>query len=347
MADSSGSWDARRILHFTTCDTGGVPLAIRSLVDASPALEHYVLAPGGDFGTNCRDVFATGSGATSCVRALRQAVARTRPDLIHAHSSRAGVISRVIPNRVPVVYQPHALAFERGAFGLGTRLAARSVEWALARRTAAFVALSQHEADMISHLCNGARVGVVPNIPTRLPRAGSSVAALQEAPFRVVMAGRIAPQKWPEIFAMTAEVARCRGLPVEFRWIGDGDVALRHLLEKAGVAVTGWCNTNAVFAEMESASVYLHCSRYEGFPLAPLDAMAAGLPVIGTPIPALTELGVPTFREPEALLAEVLELCANLTYRQASLDRNGSILSQRTAHHLAEAVGRVYQEALR
>ena len=63
--------------------------------------------------------------------------------LVHAHSSKAGALSRIAAGcRRPVVYTPHCFAFAATAFGPVARAVYRAVEQSLVFRTAAIVAVS-------------------------------------------------------------------------------------------------------------------------------------------------------------------------------------------------------------
>ena len=56
------------------------------------------------------------------------------------------------------------------------------------------------------------------------------------------------------------------------------------LLQEAGVEVTGWKSRPEALAEMSRLDIYLHPSRWEGMPIALIEAQIAGLPAVATDV---------------------------------------------------------------
>ncbi len=74
---------------------------------------------------------------------------------------------------------------------------------------------------------------------------------------------------------------------------GDGPEApmLEKFLHEDEPGLVIWLGqTDDVPGVLSAADIFVQPSRWEGLPLAPAEAMAAGLPVIGTKVPGLTEL---------------------------------------------------------
>ncbi|MCZ9339229.1 glycosyltransferase, partial [Streptomyces sp. TRM76130] len=67
---------------------------------------------------------APGASLGAEVRRVARTVAEVRPDLVHAHSAKAGLAGRLaVRGRIPTVFQPHAWSFE--AVGGGAAALAR------------------------------------------------------------------------------------------------------------------------------------------------------------------------------------------------------------------------------
>ncbi|MFE2600709.1 glycosyltransferase family 4 protein [Streptomyces sp. NPDC059396] len=87
---------------------------------------------------------APGSGLPAEVRQVERLVELIRPDLVHAHSAKAGLAGRLaVRGRVPTVFQPHAWSFE-AVGGVTGRLARQWERWAV-RWTDRVVCVSEAE----------------------------------------------------------------------------------------------------------------------------------------------------------------------------------------------------------
>lgn len=213
-------------------------------------------------------------------RKLADHFLKTKPGVIHLHSSIAGGVGRLAARLAGmqdrVVYSPHGLAFLREDVSWLARAVFWMWEWAGARLGGRGVACSRGEYDAMSSLFpagrlhlieNAVKVDTVPEVKVR--DDGLSV---------IGCSGRLAAQKAPEVFARIAaaiprDVAR-------FVWIGGGDEDKRAVLEAAEVSVTGWVSRQEAVERMCGLDVYLSTARWEGMPLALIEAQIAGIPAV-------------------------------------------------------------------
>lgn len=265
-----------RILHVTEAYGGGVATAISQYTSSDG--EHVVLARvRADLD---RRPLAAPDALDLYVESrqdlLREWHAlRDAPfDVVHAHSSIAGAMTRTFPHRTaPVVYSPHALACDHRSRTV--RRVSGAVERGLAGRTAAFAAVSEAERDKLIRLTQGRQPVVM--VPHHV-QASSRLVPLVERRPRVVAVGRLCHQKNPE---SVADLPRAmQGAGVEFVWAGDGDPERRRLLEAGGWRVTGWLPRAEVQSLLAGSAVLVHPARYEGMPFVVLEAMAHGTPVV-------------------------------------------------------------------
>jgi glycosyltransferase involved in cell wall biosynthesis len=275
-----------RVLHVTECFAGGVMLAVESAVRLADGHEHHLLWSGDDVPDESMFTSVTSfpKGFSSRVRAVRAAVAKIEPDVVHAHSSWAGVYTRVRRMDVPVVYQPHCYKFVDAAQPKPLRWGYYAGEALLAGRTAEILVLSPHEDDLAKRLRAKVRRRMITNVATLRP--SDRILPRRTGAEHVVMCGRIVKQKDPEYFLQVAEVVRQLRPGTQFTWIGDGSPEARAQLEAGGVHVTGWLRGDEMAAELLSPSVYFHSAGYEGFPLSVLDAAAFGQPIVAREIAA-------------------------------------------------------------
>jgi glycosyltransferase involved in cell wall biosynthesis len=215
-------------------------------------------------------------------RAVRAEARRSPRGVVHVHSSFAGPVRlTLLPRGWRLVYSPHAYAFLNDSLPRAARIAARALEWVLGRRGRT-LAVSRAEGEVASSLVGARRVVVVRN-GVELP---PETEAPEGSPFVVTVAGRALHQRRPDLVAAVAESFRDADIAV--RWLGDGPA--RAELERAGVAVSGWLPRARVVEELARSHAVLHLSAFEGLPLALLEAMASGRPVVASDLPPIREV---------------------------------------------------------
>ena len=222
---------------------------------------------------------------------------RWKPDLIHCHSSKAGFLGRLIAKILapscPVLFTPNVISvnFSKSYF---------LPEYLLAQLTDQVVAASASEAKDLKDLGLFRNKPITPVPLCVTPQIPNELAASDRSPDRIraVGCGRICRQKNSFLFFQLAELAADKNLPVDFVWIGDyGDneesrlcqqLVARH--QNLSLEVTGWLSDPD--SVIKSADVFLMLSRYESFGYVTADAMALGLPVIGTSVSGTVDLVV-------------------------------------------------------
>jgi glycosyltransferase involved in cell wall biosynthesis len=225
-----------------------------------------------------------------CALALRGIYRRFAPDVIHAHSSKAGALARIatlgMRRRPGIVYTPHSIAANVSAvYGL--------IEKVLALRLDVLTAVTESERDELLglHLVPSDRVRVaVPTVSSVRFAPRSRAAArrdlgLGEGPLMVGV-GRLTAQKDPLAFVDIAGALRARRAAFRAVWVGDGE--LREAVEArisagglgACVSVTGWLDD--VRPYVAAADLILSTSRYESFGYVTAEALTMERPVVAT-----------------------------------------------------------------
>lgn len=293
----------RRVIHVAEAFGGGVAGAILDYVRAAPEVAHdLVYAPRADAPITAaalsgfREVHMMPTGHVQRIRQLREIATGANDLVIHAHSSYAGAYVRLAAKagpRVRIVYTPHCYAFERMDFSALMRSGYKALEAVLALNTTVFAGCSEREVELSTWPLSKAVRVCVPNIA---PIPDEVLDPEQFADKRVLTlagAGRVSAQKDPSFFVEAVRAVREAGATVRAVWIGGGSDEDEAELRREGVRVTGWLDRQAAIAEMASADAYLHTGRWEGFPVAVLEASALGVPVVVRDIPAFASVDLP------------------------------------------------------
>ncbi|MDP9821548.1 glycosyltransferase [Nocardioides massiliensis] len=334
-----------RVLHVTEAMGGGIVTSLLAMVGSTPEVDHHLIAtarPQHETGDGWRERFASSAELprrlVGGVTALRRRVRELYPDVVHAHSSYAGVMARLAGlDRTKIAYSPHCFAFERRDISGSQRRAFELVERMLARRTDLFVAVAPHEIDLALGLGHE-QVAYVPN---RSVLAVNRVAG-HALPLRVLTTGRVSAQKdWRYFLHVKQYAEQQLGLVAQWQWIGGGDAEGERALRAAGVEVSGWLPREAVLTEMGRAQVYLHTAAWEAAPISILEAAALGLPLAVRAIPPLQSLRLP------GLAGSVTELAEALTaLRSPEHWANAQVASRALAdRHSSRIQGRELQRA--
>ena len=231
-------------------------------------------------------------------------------DIVHLHSSRAGLVGRTVPLDAPVVFQPHGWSFYplRGLW----RSAAMNLERRLASRARGHIYCSTGEMkDGLEARIVPSRQMVALNAPSveRLtePDPDRSLARRSLGiPEKVAVygfVGRLVAQKAPDRLWRAWREVRRQDPDALLLVLGEGPVP-----DLDGVKRLGFVDNVAAYLDACDALVLL--SRWEGLPLAILDAMARGVPVVASSeaIDAedLGAAGVVVDGESSVLVAEAL-----------------------------------------
>jgi glycosyltransferase involved in cell wall biosynthesis len=279
------------------------------------------------------------------LRALARLYAEWRPDVIHLHSSFAGLLGAVgAPRLTPTVYTPHGYSFTMANHGPLIRALFGGAERVIARRVTAIGAVSRSEAELATRVGPPAKVFVVDNGVPELDEPMSRRTAPHGGRRTVVAMGRLAPQQRPhetaQILGPLADVA-------DVTWIGDGrEPADREPMLRAGVGVTGWLAREEAVQRLRNADVYVHWAAWDGQPLSVLEAMAVDSVVIGSDIPALRDV-VPDaqrFDTTDAAAAFIRAILSDERSYAQCLDAQQAIRGRYSANRMAAHWAAAYRE---
>jgi glycosyltransferase involved in cell wall biosynthesis len=234
---------------------------------------------------------------------LRAHLLRTRPDVLHTHSSKAGVLGRLASVQTGIgarVHTPHTFAFLFEAeFGPLKRSFFRSIERGLAGHTRAIVAVSPGEARtfVASGVVDEERVRVVPNgidpAPwlAAKPLARSSLGLRDDRPLAAVV-GLLNVAKGQDIALDALASPGLADLQMIVVGHGQMEPALRAQAERLRLSdrVRFLGFRNDVPALIAASDFVVVPSRWEGMPYVALESMAAAKAVVATPVDGSRDL---------------------------------------------------------
>ncbi len=219
----------------------------------------------------------------AALRKLQALFTEHKPDVVHAHSSKAGVLARAAAKAAgikTVFYTPHGYGFLQKDRSSAARLLYKTVERAAAR-LATTIACAPGEAAAAAAL--GGRVVTVCDaylgeFQEPLPHDGLVAGAC----------GRLTYARNPDAWLLLAQRLTDSRNGLKVVWIGGGEdePRVRVLLENMNLSgraeVTGWTTAADARERLRGLDVFIHYSRWDALPNAVLEAMAAGLPVVAS-----------------------------------------------------------------
>lgn len=366
-----------RVLHLIRPASGGMRahLALLTRGLLARGVEIGLCSPAADLNAEIGQ-----AGAVTCLvaigdrpspadlqafKALDRAIRSFAPDLVHAHGLRAAWLARPVAylRRLPLVVTYHATLDGGGSF---RRALTIWLERLTARWTAQSIAVSELVRTNIL-----ARVGLPPetvrtilngaDLPAQSPRADrQEIRRALGLPLHgtvVATIARLAPQKdLPTLLRAAARVVNA--CDAHFLVAGDGPLRRELALTAHGLGLNGRVHflgqRDDIPDLLHAADLFALSSAYEGAPLAVIEALAAGLPVVATAVGGLPELvpdGQTGYLVPagdhQALADRLLALIANPDLRLRLGEQARSWAASRLGPEgMINATHRLYESVL-
>lgn len=301
-----------RILHVCESTVGGVGVFIRDLAfdqvrrghrpavavpDSGPLLDELLAGGVRVFRWNAKA--APGPSVPNEIRRLAAIAREFDPQLLHLHSSKAGLAGRLwARGRLPTVFQPHSWSF----FAKTGPVRAATLRWERFGARWADVVLCVSDDERRLGTAQGVRASfrVLPNgvdlEAFAAPAPGDRAAArerLRLAPADpiAICVGRLHRQKNQAALLDAWPAVRSTVPGARLVLLGDGPD--RDELEARAVeGVTLQGQTDDVRSWLAAANLVAQPSRWEGMSLSLLEALAAARSVVVTDVPGMAEVVV-------------------------------------------------------
>lgn len=235
---------------------------------------------------------------------VRKLIKKYNPDIVYAHSSKAGAIARVadIGLKNYCVYNPHGWAFNMRCSNKKKAMYA-AIEKLAAPFCNKIICISDAEKQsaLDKNICKEGKLQVIFNgVDVDAYKAGAhgvvkrADLGIPDDAFVAGMVGRVSPQKAPDVFIRMAKLMNDKIPNAYFIIVGNGmlENEIREYAEAQGFSdrlhITGWVDNPMSYVELFDVGCLL--SRWEGFGLALPEYMMAGKPIVATRVDAIPNI---------------------------------------------------------
>lgn len=225
---------------------------------------------------------------------FRQLLRRGRYDVVHVHSPYVAGVGRLVVRSLPARARPRVVSTEHNDWTSHARLTRLLNRWTfplgdrwLAVSAAVRDSVSAAVRDRVEVVVHGVLVDEVGDHRRSRARVRAELGiALDEV--AVVTVSNLRRQKdYPTLLAAARRVLD-DGLPVRFFAVGQGPLAseLQHLSDslQLGDRFVFLGYRDDVPRVLAAGDIFALASRYEGFPIALVEALVSGLPVVATAV---------------------------------------------------------------
>ena len=247
---------------------------------------------------------AIGGSDLKAIKDVRTLIKKYNPDIVYAHSSKAGAIARVadIGLKNHCVYNPPGWAFNM------RRSAKKKAMYTAIEKIAApfcdkiiCISDAEKQSALNKRICKDDKLQVIFNgVDIEAYENGVHGAVkrkdmgIPEDAFVVGMVGRMSPQKAPDVFIKMAKKVKDAIPNAHYIIVGNGNQEdeIRKYAEDNGFSdslhITGWVDNPMSYVELFDVACLL--SRWEGFGLALPEYMMAGKPIVASSVDAIPNI---------------------------------------------------------
>jgi glycosyltransferase involved in cell wall biosynthesis len=239
-------------------------------------------------------------------------VKKISPDIIHAHSSKAGAIGRVVGKlcKIPVVFTAHGWGFTDGVT-LIRKFILFSVEYLLSFLSSKTICVSASDYKKGLNL-GGCNQETMVNINCGISDIKPVENDLEKQPPKFIMVARFNEQK--DQLTLLKAISLLQDLEFSVELVGSGS-SLNTCKEfvkanKLDSKIVFLEDRNDVPELLAKSQAFILITKYEGLPISIMEAMRVGLPIIATNtdgVPEAVEDGINGFLVEKSNVREISE----------------------------------------
>lgn len=229
-------------------------------------------------------------------RELQKLFRQIQPDLVHCHSSKAGILGRWAAKQcgIPAVFTAHGWAFTDGVPEVKRKIyrLAESIAGSWCKK---IICVSEYDRQLA--------LREIPALKNKLVTVHNCIPDTKyqkdwnqydpQKPIEIVTVARFSPQKRIMESIDLMKKAMDAHLPFHLTFIGEGPLYQQAISHAAQLGVSQVVTFLGARTDVEKLlpryDLFLLLSNWEGFPISILEAMRAGLPIMASDVGGVNE----------------------------------------------------------
>ncbi len=251
------------------------------------------------------------------INCICRILADMHPNIIHCHSSKAGIVGRIAGaiKNVPAVFTAHGWAFTSGV-SPAKRIMYAAIEHMMLGITKRVICVSEFDRQLAKRwfVHNYNKIVTVHNgIVDKT--FNSDIVSEHSLPLNLVSVARFSHQKNNrELIRVVEQINKLYSGSLQLNMVGDGPLLSEaqayvesHKLENDVHFLGSRTDVDDILNQND---IFCLISNYEGLPISIIEAMRAGMPIIASDVGGVNELvkdGVNGFLIPRGNISELVE----------------------------------------
>lgn len=224
---------------------------------------------------------------------IAKKIKHEKPDLVHLHSSKAGIVGRLACKvvGVPVILTVHGWSFTEGITGIKPFLF-MWLEKLTSGMVNSFITVSEFDKNIAiqKRVVLEDKITVIKNgVPFY---DMGTISRTHNGPIKLIMVARFDEQKNQSDLIRSLSIIKNENWTLDLIGDGDNQDFCKRLSTRLGVSekINFLGVKYNVKEYLDSADVFLLISNWEGLPLTIIEAMRSSLPVIASNVGGVSEL---------------------------------------------------------